>query len=514
MRLRTMAMLAACAAQVGIGLPSAYASSHREAPFITKSPKVDGTDFYMFRSYESGREGYVTLIANYQPLQDAYGGPNYFTLDSEALYEIHIDNNGDAKEDLTFRFDFDNQLANDGKGLTIPAGDKQTPVPLVNIGRITANDRSALNVLETYTVKLVLGPRRRDKDMDAFEPKDKRETKDVLNAADGSSVFTKPTDYIGTKTFRDYAGYARAFMYDVSVPDCAGKGRVFVGQRRESFAVNLGTIFDLINAPAAVVVGGADRAGRNLAPSTIADKNITSIALELPIACLKGKSDVIAGWTSASVRQVRVVDPFPTYAKPAFEGSAWTQVSRLSAPLVNEVVIGVPDKDLFNSSYPREDAQFADYVTNPSLPELIEVLFGADGVVAPNAFPRADLVAAFLTGVKNVNANGSTAETVRLNTAIPATPKGRQNSLGALGCFVQGVLTLNNPGCDPAGFPNGRRPGDDVVDIELRVAMGYLLPLASAPSGQLAFTDAVLQEDAQFDATFPYLTTPKPGTGM
>ncbi|HEX6246149.1 MAG TPA: DUF4331 family protein, partial [Polyangiales bacterium] len=113
--------------------------------------------------------------------------------------------------------------------------------------------------------------------------------------------------------------------------------------------------------------------------------------------------------------------------------------------------------------------------------------------------------------VKNVNANGSTAETVRLNTAIPATPKGSQNSLGALGCFVQGVLTLNNPGCDPAGFPNGRRPGDDVVDIELRVAMGYLLPLAAAPSGQLGFTDATIQEDAQFDATFPYLTTPRPG---
>jgi Domain of unknown function (DUF4331) len=514
MRLKTMAVLAACAAQVGIGLPSAYASSHREAPFITENPKVDGTDFYMFRSYESGREGYVTLIANYQPLQDAYGGPNYFTLDPDAQYEIHIDNNGDAKEDLTFRFDFDNELANKGAGLKVPAGDKQTAVPLVNIGPISANDRTALNVLETYKVQLVLGAPRRDKDPFDLDFKDKREVKDVLNAADGSSVFTKPTDYIGTKTFADYGRYARAFVYDVDVPNCDGKGRVFVGQRRESFAVNLGTIFDLINAPASVVVGGADRAGRNLVPSTIANENITSIALELPIACVKGKGgDVIAGWTSANVRQVRIINPYASYELPAFEGGAWTQVSRLSAPLVNELVVGIPDKDRFNSSWPREDGQFADYVTNPSLPELIEVLFGSAGVVAPNAFPRADLVAAFLTGVKNVNANGSTAETVRLNTAIPATPKGRQNSLGALGCFVQGVLTLSADGCDPAGFPNGRRPGDDVVDIELRVAMGYLLPLASAPSGQLFFTDAVLQEDAQFDATFPYLVTPRPGAG-
>ena len=189
----------------------------------------------------------------------------------------------------------------------------------------------------------------------------------------------------------------------------------------------------------------------------------------------------------------------------------FVQVSRLGMPLVNEVVIGLPDKNRFNGSEPKEDGQFADYVTNPSLPELLEILFGSAGVVAPNQFPRTDLVAAFLTGVMGVNANGSTAEMTRLNTAIAATPKGMQSDLGAALCFVGGVLTLTNPGCDPAGFPNGRRPGDDVVDIELRVAMGYLLPAAAAPSGQLGFTDAVGQNDGQFDATFPYLTTPNAG---
>jgi hypothetical protein len=492
-------MLGVCAAGGVSALSIAHASSHREAPFITKNPKVDATDFYMFRSYESGREGYVTLIANYQPLQDAYGGPNYFSLDPEALYEIHLDNDGDAKEDLTFRFDFDSALANGGKGLAVAAGDKKTAVPLINIGPLSANDSSALNVNESYTVQLIKGDRRgRGSD---------------VTRADGNKTFTKPTDYIGTKTFGagGYGDYARTFIYDIKLPNCADKGRVFVGQRRESFAVNLGTIFDLVNAPPAVVVGGTDRAGRSLVPSTIADKNITSIALELPIACVKGSGDVIAGWTTSSVRQVRIINPRANYEVPSFEGGAWTQVSRLSAPLVNEVVIGLPDKDRFNGSQPKDDAQFADYVTNPSLPELLEVLFGSAGVVAPNAFPRADLVAAFLTGVDSVNKNGSTAETVRLNTAIPVTAKGKQNSLGALNCFVQGTLTLSADGCDPAGFPNGRRPGDDTVDIALRVVMGYLLPLASAPSGQLAFTDATLQEDAQFDAAFPYLLTPKPG---
>jgi hypothetical protein len=159
----------------------------------------------------------------------------------------------------------------------------------------------------------------------------------------------------------------------------------------------------------------------------------------------------------------------------------------------------------------EDDGQFADYVTNPTLPALIEVLFGSAGVMAPKKFPRTDLVAAFLTGVDGVNKNGSTAEMLRLNTALPATPKGMQTSLGAALCFVGGALKLDNPGCDPAGFPNGRRPGDDTVDIALRVVMGYLLPAADAPSGQLGFTDAVLQEDSQFDAAFPYLRTPNPG---
>jgi hypothetical protein len=481
----------------------AGASSHREAPFITKNPKVDATDLYMFRSYEAGREGYVTLIANYQPLQDAYGGPNYFFMDPEALYEIHVDNDGDAKEDLTFRFRFDNDLAAKGQGLAVDAGGKQTAVPLVNVGPVSAKDASNLNLLETYTLELVRGDRRSGK-------------ASSVKSTSGMTRFTKPTDYIGTKSFGSpdaYEAYAQAHNHEIALPGCTETGRVFVGQRAESFAVNLGTVFDLVNAPPEVVVGGTTRDGRALVPNTIGDKNITSLALEVPIACLKGEGDVLGAWTSASVRQVRIVNPRASFELPAFEGGAWTQVSRLATPLVNELVIGIKDKDRFNGSHPKDDAQFADYVTHPSLPELLEVLFGGAGVMAPTAFPRADLVAAFLTGVPDVNANGSTAEMLRLNTAIAPTPKGSQNSLGAAGCFVEGVLTLENDGCDPAGFPNGRRPGDDSVDIALRVLMGYLLPSDAAPSGQLGFTDATIQEDAQFGAAFPYLRTPTPGAG-
>jgi hypothetical protein len=484
---------------------AALASSHREAPFITKNPKVDATDFYMFRSYEAGRDAYVTLIANYLPLQDAYGGPNYFTLDDKALYEIHLDSNGDAREDVTFQFRFKTELASGGEGLKVDVGDRKTAVPLANIGPITAADTSALNVNETFTVKVVRGKRRGG------------DVADVSNAADGSTTFRKPHDYIGNKSFPapGYDAYARAHIYNVNIPGCDVPGKVFVGQRAESFAVNLGTIFDLVNAPPAVVVGGADRAGRALVPSTIADKNITSIAMEVPIKCVAtDPSGVVGGWTTASLRQARVLNPRASWRLPALEGGAWTQVSRLSTPLVNEVVIGLPDKDRFNASEPKDDGQFLPYVDYPSLPTLLQVLFGAAGVKAPTNLPRKDLEAAFLTGVPMVNANGATAEMLRLNTKIGATAKGMQNSLGAAGCFTPGpMLALTSPACDPAGFPNGRRPGDDVVDIALRVMMGYLLPAEVAPSGQLPFTDATIQEDAQFDAVFPYLKTPRPGAG-
>lgn len=505
--MRGRKLAGALALVAALGAPGALASSHREAPFITKMPKVDGTDFYMFRSYEAGREAYVTLIANYLPLQDAYGGPNFFVLDPEALYEIHIDNNGDAREDITFQFRFNNNLSGQtGIALDIgPAGQtKSVAVPLINVGPITAADTSKLNVQETYTLQVVRGGRRSGN------------AQAVANADGGGTTFKKPVDYVGVKSLGDagaYETYARTHLYNVNIPGCTGQGRVFVGQRHESFAVNLGPVFDLVDAPPAVIT---DNSKRGAVPNPLDDKNITTLALEVPIDCLKaGDQKVIGGWTTASVRQARALNPQPTFARPSREGGAWTQVSRLGMPLVNEVIIGIKDKDRFNSSEPKDDAQFADYVTHPTLPALIETLFSGAGVRAPTVFPRTDLVAAFLTGVPGVNANGSTAEMQRLNVVdFAPTPKANQNSLGAAGCFVNGQLQPppGNTNCDPSGFPNGRRPGDDVVDVELRVAMGFLFPTdAEAPSRNVPFHDAVLQEAAQFDDVFPYLKTPNPG---
>ncbi len=496
-----------------------FGSSHREAPNITRMPAVDSTDFYMFMSYEPGRDGYVTLLANYIPLQDPYGGPNYFALDPAARYEIHIDNEGDAREDLTFRFRFTNRLPNRNTGIALGVGADQVPIALKNDGPVSATNPSQLNFIESYTLDLVRGSGR------------ERNVEPITNAADGTTVFGKPYDFVGLKTFGSvagYAAYAGKFVYNINIPGCQMPGRVFVGQRHEGFAVNLGKVFDLVDfvpVDGSVFPGGIMQDPKN---NTVANKNITTLALEVHSSCLKGSGNgVIGGWTSASLRQAQILNPKPTFAEPSVSGGPWTQVSRLSSPLVNEVVIGLPDKDRFNASRPKDDGQFAKYVTNPTYPAILDSLFrvpvnqtlGTDfASIAPTNFPRNDLVTTFLTGFKGVNqlARVTPSEMERLNTEIPATPTAMQNPLGVIGG-------------DLGGYPNGRRPGDNVVDITLRVAMGRLCyPLnlngssvdlglckpADAPTGMAPYTDGAPVSAADFDTHFPYLQTPLPGSAF
>jgi hypothetical protein len=486
-----MALAAAIAAS---WLPPAQASSHREAPFISTQPQLDGTDFYMFRSYEPARANYVTIVADYLPLQAPYGGPNYFKLDPNALYEIHISNDGGAAENLTFQFRFQNTL--DDNQLLI--GGKKVSIPIVQNGTddVSVPASSALNVHETYTLDIIRGPRRTG----TRQP--------VINVASGGATFDKPADNIGEKTISNYDAYASKHFWPISVPGCGGMGRVFVGQRKDPFVVNLGEVFDLVNVkfPATELNHRAERAVADV----LADANVTSMILELPISCLtEGKGSIIGGWTTASVPANRTVSPSPASGLDGTtQDGDFVQVSRLGAPLVNEIVIGLKDKNRFNASEPKDDGQFADYVTNPTLPALLEILFGDLGVKAPTNFPRTDLVAAFLTGVDGLNkpANVTVSEMLRLNTAIAPTPGAKQSRLGVLGG-------------DNAGFPNGRRPGDDVVDIELRVAMGVLCTLAiggctpaDAPAGTLHYTDGAFLDSSFFANKFPYLRSPLPGS--
>lgn len=523
-RIHRLAMSAAVLAACWGG--TALASSHREAPFTAANPTIDGTDFYMFRAYgdastnaDAVASDSVVFVANYNPLQDAYGGPNYFALNPNALYAIDVDNNGDAKPEISFQFRFQNNY----KGAALDTGAKDSSgnpvkvaIPLIVAGALgTSGDNSAdpnANRYETYTINMVTGS-----------------TVTALTTGSGSTTFQKPLDNIGTKSIPDYTTYANAFIQTVSFGAC-GMGKVFVGQRREGFIINLGETFDLVDLN--------PLGGRNSTQNTIAGKNITSIIMQVPVACLtkdgKGSTTtadpVLGAWTTAYLRQARVLNPAPQSTNNTeVVGGAWAQVSRLGNPLVNEVVIGLPDKDRFNDSQPKDDAQFATYVTNPTLPVLVNALFpGATTVPAP---PRNDLVAAFLTGL-SLKATGGTkpifsndpsdygdpvqaSEELRLNTSIPPVATTAQSNLGLLAC-------------DTSGYPNGRRPGDDVVDIELTVAEGAIYPgdpnhlqTCDVSSGTPTVVDAgaVVNDGAAADATdtdyylatFPYLAAPLPG---
>ena len=306
------------AAAIASLLPfAASGSSHREAPNIAGMPNVDSTDFYLFNSYEPGREDYVTVLANYIPLQQPYGGPNYFALDAGALYEIHIDNDGDARENLTFQFRFTNRLFDNNRGIKLNIGGQNVAVPLKNVGKVTAADNSALNFRESYQVRLVRGPRRESDGT-------------PVTGANGNTVFGKPYDYVGTNslgTVDEYKAYANSFIHTINVPGCSMPGRVFVGQRKEGFAVNLGPVFDLVNfvpvegdsAPGAGDGGGFPGGiKQSRANNQVDDANVTTIALELHKSCLTGSGNgVIGGWTSASLPQIRFLNPFPTFAIPS-----------------------------------------------------------------------------------------------------------------------------------------------------------------------------------------------------
>ncbi|MCC6425243.1 MAG: DUF4331 domain-containing protein [Phycisphaerales bacterium] len=481
MRIRNTHAIALLAGLVASLAPLAAASSHSEAPFVKTMPKIDSTDFYMFRSYEPGREGFITLIANYYPLQDPYGGPNYFTLDPDALYQIHIDNNGDSHEDLTLSFRFQNT----SRDITLNIGGQNVAIPLVNAGMIGpgAGDNAALNVLETYSMQLVRGDRYTGL------------ATSITNSATGAMTFRKPADNIGTKSIPNYPGYASSHIYNINLPGSKQTGRVFVGQRKDPFVVNLGEVFDLVNTN--------PLGPENAEQDDLADKNVTSLIVELPISYVLGQGGdpVVGAWTSCSLPRTRVLSLNPSFAKPASQSGAWTQVSRLSMPLVNEVVVGLRDKNKFSASAPSGDGQFLTYVTNPTLPALLSILFG----VTPPCLPRNDLVQVFLTGVPGLNQpqNVVGSEMMRLNTGIAPTPAAMQSRLGVLGG-------------DLAGYPNGRRLGDDVVDMSLRVVMGVLYPDAGvpggcAPHGNLPLTDGAFVDASYFDNAFPYVRNPIPG---
>ena len=446
-------------------------SSHREAPVISGDPKADATDLFAFVSPDAPTT--ATLIANYLPFEEPGGGPNFYSFDDNVLYEIKIDNNGDAKEDISYQFRFKSSLQNPNTFL-------------YNTGAITSLTDADFNMRQTYTVTRV-----------AHSVKG-RSTKETVLAKD----VPVPPSNVGPKSTPNYAD-----LQEDAVTPLMGGGQVFAGQSDDPFFADIGGLFDLLTIRELPGNEGGGVDG-------LKGYNVQSIAIQVPISDLThtGKKpqsatsadSVVGVWTTSS-RQSMSVQRGNDNNSRNDSGRQWVQVSRLGAPLVNEVVIPLGDKDVWNASKPVNDAQFAEYVANPELGGLLNALYDVD--VPPqgafgSASQRDDLIAIFLTGIPGLTkpTNVTPSEQLRLNLAIaPATSP---NNLGVLGG-------------DNQGYPNGRRLADDVTDISIKAVAGAAYKLfhpeftPDPVAAQLG--DGVDENDAEFRSSFPYLALPWSG---
>ena len=440
---------------------AAFASSHREAPLITEDPTMDNTDVYVFRSPD--RPDTVTIIANYIPLEEPANGPNFYNFSPAGIYEIHIDTNGDAKEDVTYAFRFRTDV-------------RDPNTFLYNTGPVLTLDSANLNVRQYYSVTRTTGDRR------------------TGNSTTIGDEFQVAPANIGPKSTPDYAALANA-----AIGEMPNGGRVFAGPRDDPFFVDIGGIVDLLTLrpiqqlhkvpPVAQSAAGVDG---------LAGYNVHSIAIQVPISSLvSGNNNVIGVWATASRSRVTILN---TGASRRQSLGGTSQVSRLGMPLVNEVVMSLAFKDIFNASEPSGDAPlftsnetFRNRILDPETAKLMTLLYG---VSVPPA-PRNDLVQVFLTGIPGVNQppNVTPAEMIRINLSTPVTAQ--PNRLGAIAG-------------DAGGFPNGRRLADDVTDIELRVVAGVLVDgFNKSPNN--ALTDGVDANDETFLSTFPYVALPHQG---
>ncbi|MCS7478637.1 DUF4331 domain-containing protein [Umezawaea endophytica] len=441
---------------VGFGPSTADASSHREAPLVAGDPPVDNTDVYAFVSPD--KPDTVTLVANWYPFQEPNGGPNFYPWATDARYDINIDNDGDARADLTYRWTFATQ---DKRGKT---------TFLYDNGPVTSLDDENLLFRQTYTLEVIDGNGR---------------SKKLVKSGRVAPSNTGPA------SMPDYGK-----LRDQAVTDVPGGGKSFAGQADDAFFLDL-RVFDLLYG------GDLSEVGQD----TVKGYNVNTIALQLPKSALALKGDaarnpVIGVWSDTE-RQSMLLTPGRSTPTGPF-----VQVSRLGNPLVNEVVVPAALKDGFNASTPDQDGKKPDLVnrvTDPEVPKLVQAIYG---IPAP-ATPRNDLVEIFLTGIttktpgpikadlnsqlNNADVNPKKfvpSEQLRLNTSVPVAAK--PNRLGVLAGDLQ-------------GFPNGRRLTDDVLDIELQALEG------AAVSGivpALAAGDQVNANDKAFGKSFPYVALP------
>jgi hypothetical protein len=459
-RLRTAAIAAVASAALGLGLvtglapTAALASSHREAPLVAADPQIDGTDLYAFVSPD--KPDTVTIISNWIPFEDPAGGPNFFSFAPGAYYDINVDNDGDAKPDLTYRWVFSNHYVT-------------TDTFLYNTGVVNNLTDPTLNFYQTYDLWKIVGSK----------------TTQLL-----TDVRVAPSD-VGDASMPDYATLSNQAIKPFG---SHGQGLSWAGQADDPFFLDL-RVFDLLYGLDFSETGNDSLAGFN----------VNSFAMQVPISELTNGGDgsgIVGVWTTAERRSIRVQRD---NGSQSFSGK-FVQVSRQGMPLVNEVVVPVGLKDLFNASQPINDAQFAPKVLtfgeDPNdLPALIEAIYG---IPVPNCSSSppidrsCDLEPVFLTGIDGLNKPPvvTASEMLRLNTTIPPC---------TTACSTLGVI-----GGDNAGFPNGRRLSDDIIDVSLRVVEGVLIPGHNPAADTLG--DGVDANDEPLLGSFPYLGLPHSGS--
>jgi len=490
-RLACLVAAVAALAAMGTGLT---ASNHREAPITALDHKADITDLYAFVSYAPGSAGKVTIIMGVDPLLDMANGPNWAPFDDEILYELKVDNNQDARADITLQFRFQTEqrlpslfqvYAGADGGYTAPANSPAPVAPgtLIVPPRITSFSSPGLGQRQRYRVTALRGHQRFD-----------------LNAVDGRPLYAVPAN-VGPRTM-DYTA-----LFNQGIYDLAAGIKVFAGTTDDAFWIDLGGAFDTFNLRSTVAPGvlspAQDAAAENIAADTVSGYGVNTLAIEIPIALLTRTGQIepatspaatIGVWGTTSRPRVTVRQAF-TNGVPDPSG-LFRQVQRIGNPLINELIIGTGSKDRFSMDAPANDAQFVGFFADPALPRVLNALTG--GVLSIPPPPRFDL-RPLLQYAAPIAAPGTPpgpiADLLRLNTGVPPTAPASASRLGALGG-------------DNAGFPNGRRVFDDVVDIALRVVAGGVLAAPfpgfnPAINGRLG--DGVNVNDTAYLDTFPYV---------
>lgn len=463
------AVAAALAVVFGYGGPSgAGAASHREAPLIAMDPEADITDFFLFRSYEAGKSDRVDLIMNVIPGQEPSSGPNYFYFDPSVTYSFNVDNNLDGVgEDVRFEFKFRTEFRGVPAGLKLPLSYVGGVTGVPPVTALDGPGSEGLGLRQRYSVTMVRGGAR-------------------TMLADG--LIAVPSN-VGPRTMPSYDTLAAQGMYTLP----GGNVRVFAGQREDPFYIDLGGVFDSLNLRRTPPIEtAAEDSNDSLNPfgaDMLSGFNVNTIALEVP-ASLLTKDGLGPGHTRTSkIGAYAETDrPRVTVRGPHGEttGEGAVQVQRLANPLVNEAIIGTVDKDRWNALEPEQEGQFEDYYLNPRLAVALEL---ATGVPAAKS-GRTDLRDLLL---KYAPSDTQLSELLRLDVDVAPTPLASQRRLGPLATPA-----------DPAAWPNGRRPKDDVTDIAVRVVGGPNYIAARA-------ADGVNTNDRAYPATFPFLATPWDG---